>query len=518
MSLIVEYLKSNREKLIHYSIFFIIFLFILISNPFLRYPYDMYHHLIRIDRYDTITVIPLGREAWHFIWAKILHFLAIPTSEIFLRAKIIHITQTLIAFLSIFYFSKIAIRNIFKSIDKNRLFYLSLWSTITWFVIFATYSVHYHLVWNLWYSVNYQITLPLFWYMTALTLQLFWEEKSYYIKAFYIVQILILARIILQIHSMEFLYYLMYLCVFAVFYIKNIVYIITRYFYISVPIILSIGYFIKNYQPEHSAIFNYFSIEKLPILWQRIEKEGGWLIGGFNRSSAAINELMYLIGILGVIALILVYIFKTELYQDIDKKKFLFFITTALFLLIPLYQYSAGLFSVITRWNVTNRFYYSSSIFLLFPVFVYIIQRYFRKTSLKTFNILMVILFVLIFSYSKYFDTLHHNFYKNIQSIYDSVFTTKYSFHLNDQQIKKIGDIIQKIESKQYQKPIRYYARADIVFVIKYIYRKPVFYYKRRANPDYIQKYEEAKHQKDLPFTPILIEIPKGFPPLNMYY
>jgi len=508
--------KYDKEQFVHFGILTVVVLLICLSQPFLRYPYDMYYHLITIDQLQDSIHIPNGRLIWHYIWAKIFNLLSILPNEIFLRAKIIHVVQTLISFFTLFYFSKVAIRNIFKTIDKNRLFYLSLWSTLTWFVIFATFSVKYHMVWILWYSVNYQITLPLFWYILALSLQLFWEHPSHKKKFFYVIQIIILSRFILQAHSMEYMYYLMHLFVFMFFYIKEIIVFFKRYFYIVIPSIIAIVYMIKKYQPDHSKFFNYLSLDKLPKLIALIKFDGSHLVGGFNRAGAMFNELMVTILVMIVVCGIFLFFQRDKCSKILELKKSFYFVATAMFIFIPLNIYSAGIFSVITHVFVVNRLFYSSSIFLFLPVMVYAFLTLKNKASIQYINItiLGILLSVLIFSKYDY----RHNFYNNVKSIYSSVFTTKYNFHLNDQQIKEIGDIIQKIESKQYQKPILYYARADIIFVIKYIYRKPVFSYNRRANPDYIQKHEEAKQQKGLTFIPILIEIPKGFPPLNMYH
>ncbi len=56
-----------------------------------------------------------------------------------------------------------------------------------------------------------------------------------------------------------------------------------------------------------------------------------------------------------------------------------------------------------------------------------------------------------------------------------------------------------------------YYTRADIAFVIKYIYKRDVYWKGRRVNPDYIKIYKENKH--DTAYYHILFEIPKSFPP-----
>ena len=258
---------------------------ILFTHPFLKYPFDMFTHLIRIDKYYEVTDIPKGREIWHFFWAKFFHFFSIPNSEIFLRAKIIHVLQTYIAFFSVFFFSKVVIRNIFKEIDKTILNYLSLWSVIIWFSIFATYSENYQQVWNLWYSVNYQITLPLFWYITALTVIYIFRRNIYYKKNIFYYSNTFDFKINLTsaFYGIFILSYVSF--IFGIVYLDKIYYFFKKYFYIAIPIILTIIYFIKNYQPEKSKIFNYLDINKLSLLYHDIMTQGNDLISsGLNRA------------------------------------------------------------------------------------------------------------------------------------------------------------------------------------------------------------------------------------------
>ncbi len=489
---------------------------IIFTHPFLRYPYDIFYHLIQIDKYYETNSLPVGRDLWHFLWAKFFYIFGIQNNEILLRAKIIHVIQTYIAFLSVYYFSNVVIRNLFKNIDKSILRYLSFWAVLIWISIFATFSMYYHLVWNLWYSVNYQVTLPLFWYITALTLVLFLEDTSLKKKIFFIVQILVISRFILQVHSMEYVYYLMYMFTFAIINIDKTWYFLKKYFYIFIPIIMIVVYFAKQYQPEKSKIFNYLDFGKLPLLYQKIIQEGGILVSGSNRAFASINELMYLILFIGVIVTTIV--IKNRVKNEIDFRNFIFILVTSLFVLIPLYEFSGGLLGIITRENVVNRLYYSSSLFVLLPVFVYYLNYLLFKGKINIFNInfIMIVLLSCTYVYSKYNIYGTQNYYKNVKSIKNSFFERKIGFNLSKEQIDMIGEKLKEYEiNNNSGKPEYYYARADISFVIKYIYRKNVYWEDRRANPDYINIYNGKNKNNE--FQLILFETPKGFPDYEPY-
>ncbi|MBL0721996.1 MAG: hypothetical protein JJV88_05395, partial [Sulfurovum sp.] len=103
---------------IFYLLLFISIWIIVISNPFMRYPYDMWAHLIAIDNPYDYTSIPEARELWHLIWRNIFNLIDISSSDILIRAKIIHIIQSLISFGAVYLFSLVVIRNIYIKSPK----------------------------------------------------------------------------------------------------------------------------------------------------------------------------------------------------------------------------------------------------------------------------------------------------------------------------------------------------------------------------------------------------------------
>lgn len=507
--------QAHKSIYFYFIIITIGLLFIIFANPFLKYPYDIFAHLITIDElYHDIDIptagIPHERLIWHGFWAQFFAICNIQSIDLLLRAKIIFILQTFFNLFSIYFFSHVAIRNLFKHINLQELQYLSLWATLIWFTIFATFSVHYHLIWSLWYSVNYQITLTLFFYITALTLILFLEETSIKKKVFFIIQILLLSKFILQVHAMEFMYYLMYLLVFSLIYINKSYQIVKKYYYILIPLAIGFIYYIKEFQRDSSELFNYMNFEKFPLLYDTIISNGKLVVTHLNRSSNSINELMYLTFIITIITIIHIIWKSNRKTTFINKKVFILIFITSLFILIPLYEFSSGIFSIITRKDVIHRIYYSSSIFILLPVSIYYISKTFHL-KFRYVHILLVIALVGTTIYSKHNAHLTHNYYKNIQSIKNSFFEKNIGFHLSQKQIDLIGQQLQVYEEKNHsEKKIYYYARADIAFVIKYIYRRDVYWIGRRKNPNHISHYQNDI-AKDTHYK-VLFETPKKFP------
>ncbi|SFV53952.1 hypothetical protein MNB_SV-9-660 [hydrothermal vent metagenome] len=474
----------------------------------MRYPYDMWAHLIAIDNPYDYTTIPEARELWHLIWRNIFNFIGISSSDILLRAKIIHIVQSLISFGTVYLFSLVVIRNIYKKSDKLHHKYMAYWSTVIWFTIFSTFSMYYHHTWIMWYSISYQITLPLFWYITALTIIIYLENPSLKLKIFYILQILILSLFILQIHSMEYIYYILYLITLSTIYFNKSIYILKKYFYILIPILILIILFSKSYQAEDTRLLDFIYKAQFMDLYNLIIHEGNIIVNSLNRSTSAINELMYFI----LFMTILLLIFIKNNFIDTDKKILIFLIITSLFILIPLFSFSAGLSALLTKINVIHRIYYSSSLFILLPISVYYLVSRF-KNPLYIFNISIITILLSITLYSKYIST-SHNYYKNILSLKESIEGDKVRFNLSSSEIKLIGDKLHLYKNK-YNNSLFFYARPDILVVLKYIYREDVYWRGRRATPS-LEEFNKFCKINDIKNC-VIFKTPINFPEYKPY-
>ena len=486
---------KNKEGLyIYYFIVIVGLVLVFFSEPFLRYPYDVFAHLIAIDeKYHNIptttTSIQPGRLIWHTIWAKIFQFLHIESVDFFLRAKIIHVVQTYIALFSIYYFSHVVLRNLFVDISELILKYLSLWAVFIWLTIFATYSEHYHLIWNLWYSISYQITLPLFFYIMALTLVLFLEEVSLVKKIFYSFQIVLIVVFMLQAHPMEFIYYLMYLFTFSLIYLKKVYTYLKKYYYLLILLIGALIYLTSYFDVEDSKLFTYFNANDFFFLYEDIISIGTHVVVHLNRANHVVNELMYVIYYMGIFFCLLLLLKVYQRREYINLRLFIFFILTSLFIFIPQYPFSAGLFALITKSYVVHRLYFSASLFLLLPIFVYYLSVVYNF-RLYVINTILIAVLSSVLMYSKLSTTHAHTYYKNMQSLVNS-FTTKYAFHFSQDDINTIGKRIKEYEDLYPKKRENlYFAREDIAFVIKYIYGKRVYWHDRRHTIDYHAAYK----------------------------
>jgi hypothetical protein len=470
-----------------------------------------------IDEQSTATSFPEKRVVWHYLWARLFDLIHIERSEIFLRAKIIHYVQSIAAFIMVFYAGKMILRSMFKEISTLSLNYLGYWSAIIWLTIFSNASVYHMQVWILWYSVNYQITLPIILLATALTVSLLFEELSPKAKLFKAVFVIFLLYSVLRMHAMEFIYYVMHIGVLILLFSDKILGWCRRHLYLSISGLLLFIYmvtqlvtFIQEHTYRKAPVFKYLSWEKLPSLFDRIRFEGEALTGYYNKVDYIMNELIYL-SIVAVVLLVLIAAARNyrNIRDQIELRLVFFLFVTSLFVFIPVFTMTAGIASLLTYNWISYRFYYSSLLFLALPSFIFYLYSLLKIKNIWIINLTLFFLLSGCFWYSKY-DTEHHqNYYRNIISIKHAFDQKKMGFNLSQKHIETIG---KKLEYYQKQnrsgKPNFYYARDDIAFVIKFVYQKAVLY-TRRGTVNYIKSYKEHNNTD---YTPVLFEVPEDFP------
>jgi len=110
---------NNSEKFFYLLITFTV-VAILFTDPFLKYPYDMFTHLQCIDEQSNVAS-PERKYIWHYIWGQFFNLFHIDQTHIFLRAQIIHYIQSISIFIMIFYTSKIFMKNLFIKISSTHL-------------------------------------------------------------------------------------------------------------------------------------------------------------------------------------------------------------------------------------------------------------------------------------------------------------------------------------------------------------------------------------------------------------
>jgi hypothetical protein len=272
------------------------------THPLMTFGFDMWYHLDRIDQIMSGGIAERKRYTWYVPWAIILKYFAI--GDVLIRANIIHYTQMLISVMCVYVSSNIFLKCLFKAklsrVDNIKLKFIAVLSTILWTTLNATESQGLHHVWLFWYSINYQITLPLYILATALTLQIVDHSNSKQQKKYSLVLIGCIVIYILLTHEMEFLYYFIAFLSIIVCY-ADMIYKRTSIKYIIwvVLILFIVAFFYKYfYFGEVPALIKYIDRGFYSTINEKIIQYGNENINGLNRASASVNEMLILSEIL----------------------------------------------------------------------------------------------------------------------------------------------------------------------------------------------------------------------------
>ena len=438
--------KLKTYNILFYSLVAAAVLFIFLSNPFLVKEYDPWRwHLKCIAEFYNGVSESEGR-LWHLAWARIFKFMGV--GDIFIWAKIIHVFQFILAAAVLYYFSKTALTILIKShsnklqgikpseglpssgnddndINKLRTIhikYLSLFAVFLWFIGNGTFSttfsgtvlLAYQQAWIMWYSVTYQgLTIPLFWYCTALTLIIFYEELSLKKTLLCVIQIAIASFIIAKVHPQELLYYIIQIPIIILVNIKRIVSIKNKIaLFITIPIIFLIMFIAIKYFLDRASsllfIYLILSNEHIVKLLQKINAVGHSVVDNLNRFPNSFSEIA-LISLIGMIIFRVNYLFIKDKNISFNRNFFdLLLVSSLLFFLIPMVPFLAGVAAYSTHRNLVYRFFFASPWFIFFPFAIYkvITMKEIHIPSYKIVITVALILFSIVY-FHKYFIPYH---------------------------------------------------------------------------------------------------------------
>ena len=479
----------------------------------MKIPFDIWEHLMRIASiYDTGICFLFWPEdtgmsmyVWHWIWARI--FIILNISDVFVWAKIIHVTQFLIAALTVYYFSKTALQ--FLSVEHRGLTikFLALSSTLLWFLGNGTISI-YQQAWINWYSVTYQgISIPLLWYILALTIRLLYGESlGITKKSFYLIQIALASFLVLIIHPTEFVYYLINLFVlFAVHIRRSLRYIRKNLVSLSMLILCLVILCIQVIQNGWLPLPVLLHGLKLNVLLKDIQEIGHWVTReGGNRIPYAISELT----IFSMICAVLFRIRQFFSRNGTDRKLYDFLlVSSALFLFIPLNGFLAGMAGITTHKDIVWRFFFGSAWFLFLPFIIdRVVILLMKKEAIIypfTINIAMIILFLFLSRFM-----FHQSFYLNANSIIHLTDSHQVGLQYSQDDMERLAGIIRQNDAPADGLINMFYIRGDMAPILRTVLRKYVYADRRYLWPK-ATFFEKGLNKK---YRLIDIDLPDDFP------
>ena len=405
---------------------------ILRSRPFLKLPYDMWHHLMLIrgwylDGAPIVTRpgVTYHEVLWHRLWAGFFKLIAV--ADVFSWAKIIHCSQFAWTLGCLTYFTNAVIKYGMENVQPaNR----RLWSLFgAWCFVFGagTFSVQYQLSWIMWYGVNYQaITLPAYFLSAGLLLDLILSKNG--AKSIILISCLPLVFcLMVLIHPMEAGYFLIFLCFFVVFFAPEFLLLakrspITTTILCSplllAPFLLWVLPSLGVPLPRPAFLRESFSLSSL---WENAFIMGANIQAhGFHRGLSSFNELAILgCALLAIVVILKLLRLRHEGGSLLDQKLRLLglmLFTSVAFATGPRTAFPSGILALLTSNEQVWRFSLASPWFLGFTLWACFIAG--QRLSLRKITIAVAPL-VGIFCFSRFL--IHGPFSATAMSVVKSL-------------------------------------------------------------------------------------------------
>ena len=495
-----------------YSIAFWIFitcglLLILSSYPMMKLGFDIWDHIryLRLAVEDPSLIATLPKKQWYLAWAYLFRFFGV--MDIFTYATVIHRTQFILCCVMIY----IAAKQIFSALlplkstvadENNWLSSMALSSVLVWLTMIGTFSF-FQQAWIMWYSVNYQITLPMLFLAVSLCVNLLAIQQSRKQIIFKISIVVILLIGIYAFHAAELAYLIFYFPILILCFGTQYKY---KFKYICVSVFLGViivAIAIKYYTEQMPALVTYIMHGQYSNILADINTKGAYnAVHGGNRYAANWNELyrlsVYTIGILGMAGLVgrsRLFVSLADWFKlgQVNRRVFGFLVLSLVFCFIPTFKYSSGLASLITYDAIVNRFYYASFVFLAIPLL-----GYFLCTHIKyLFHPIGIVGISFLIMYGTFIYSAKINntnvYADNVKSIFRSISDKKINIGLSDAKIQDISMQLHEAEKKYKVEDFIYCGTYDNLHVVYYIFNKKNVIFVRHGHKTFDGCEEYAK-------------------------
>lgn len=480
---------------------------ILNSFPMMKLGFDIWDHIryLRLAIEDPALIDTLPKKQWYLVWAYI--FRSFDVTDIYTNATVIHRTQFILCCVMVY----IAAKQIFSALlplkstiaeENNWLSSMALSSVLVWLTMIGTFSF-FQQAWIMWYSVNYQITLPMLFLAVSLCVNLLAIQQSREQLTLKISVVILLLIGIYAFHAAELAYLLLYFPILILCFGTQYKY---KFKYVCVAVFLGViivAIAVKFYTEQVPALVTYIMHGQYSKILSDINAKGTYnAVHGGNRYAANWNELyrlsVYALGILGVAELVGRLRLSVQLadwfkHDQINMRVFSFLILSLMFCFIPTFKYSSGLASLITYDAIVNRFYYASFVFLAIPLtgyFLCINIRYLRH-PISIVGISFSIMFCTFIYSVKINNTSVYA--DNVKSIARSILDKKINIGMSDEKIEDIHTQLREAEKKYNVDEFIYCGTYDNLHVVYYVFNKKNVIFVRHGHKTFDGCEEYAK-------------------------
>ena len=472
------------------------------THPMMHIGFDIWHHLDQIEVLVQNPQAEVLRPTWYQFWAWV--FRTTGVESVFTRANIIHITQTLLTLLMVFASARIILRCTLpapagSSLSKAHsleLNYLAFGSVLIWLISCATFSIYQHHVWLVWYSVNYQITLPAYLLLCAISMSLIVEPHTRLLFIAKAVLALVLIVFILKVHAAELIYYVWILLItsliFGGYWLRR-----GRWKWLLAALAFGmVGVYVVSifYHDRVPELISLAGQGRLGEIATKLDSYGQQQIDGMNRRSSGWNEIFT--GSVLIVPGVLVLAWRQR--SRVNVRMVAWVCLASYLIFIPIWKWTAGLAAMLSYTSIVSRHYFSSMVFLVIPLACYLLLGNVKRHRLWWLNGMMVVVLVVGWGISKS-KPEPGNLAKNVHSLKSAFMPSRMDINISPQDIALVDQRVRSAEAQYGAKNILFYTRPDLGYIVKYVLKRPNIYFDRRDPMTLDGFYEQAKKEGKYP-------------------
>ena len=462
--------SSNIYRLVFWSVVIAGITFIMMSHPMMKLRFDIWQHLGSIDDLVVNPKADIPKANWYATWAYVFRTLGV--HDIRTYAVIIHRTQFLLSCIIIYLSAAYLLPALLLKKEQNDGDNQKQWtssfalsSMLVWLTVIGTVST-FQQAWIMWYSVNYQLTLPFLFLAIGLFINAAVVKQSplaIYIK---MALSLILLLLVFLFHAAELFYLFIYLASMLVIFTtqKNIKKILISIFVVALLIWIGSRFYVGRV-PEIISLLQTDQSGKVADL---IQEYGKYNIEGGNRYEANWNALYAICVFCAIPILVINHTSKATL----DPKALYTVLVSLVFCFIPTFKLSSGITSLFYSADILNRLYFASLLFILPSLLAYLVLNKIEKFKSPIYLLLVVVgLMGVTAVYSRYINNAG-TYFQNINSIRNSLKPEKVGIDLPATEIESIGRQIQAAEKIYGVDGVHFCANYDKAHIVWFIYRQ----------------------------------------------
>jgi len=442
--------------------------FIFKSYPMMRPGFDVWWHLGMIDAPHLANpdAFPTSRILWHHFWHKILSALEI--DDIFDRALFIHRAQLLATSVLITLAAYLTLRSVLHklAIPKIDILLSAVLATVAWFLMSGTASTardggpeaFFVQSWSVWYSLNYQISLPFYFAGTACILY----AKTAAITPSRQILAAVTGGAFITVctlaHAAETAYFFVCIVLLGFIFIRGKFSI--RILAILLPALIFAAWASLQQSYVKPELVGLAFSGDWTSIWKKLDYFGSILVNGkVNRMDTGWTALHSLSLIL-LIAIALASKFREAgdiSVSGIDRRALVFVIATSLMPLALFFSLSAGLFAMMTHLYIAWRFSLASFLFvgLSLPALLYVQQSGTRFGAIRQWVIAGITLaFISIGVALSYQTAKLQPSYRYLSSLKSSLNEEKSYFGLQPKQHKELSALAESLRQRNSSAPL----------------------------------------------------------------